>query len=341
MKHRLYFLLSCIIAGSRICVAQDDKPHAKLPPPSPGFPAIRFPADNPYSFERASLGKILFFDGRLSSNGAISCAFCHKPNHGFSDDQPFSFGVDGQPTGRHTPTLINRAWGKSEFWDGRAPTLESQVVIPETNPHEMGETTDQLVQKLQAIKGYAPLFAAAFGDSTINFERITQALANYERTIVSGDAAYDRFVAGDKSALTKEQKAGLEFFNGKGECAECHKPPFFTDESFANLGVGAANKVPDPGRADVTKKKRDLGKFKVPTLRDLARRGPYMHDGSLKTLGDVLDFYAKGGIPNPHVDTRLLQFYMDAETKRDLLAFLDALNGNLPLDTQPPAKPLE
>ncbi len=326
--------------GFTLALGQE-KPHANLPPPSPGFPAIRYPADNPYSPERTSLGKMLFFDGRLSSNGAVSCAFCHKPSHGFSDDKPLSFGVDGQPTGRHTPTLINRVWGKSEFWDGRAPTLESQVVIPITNPHEMGETTDQLVQKLQAIEGYAPLFAAAFGDATINFDRITKALAAYERTIVSGDAAYDRFIAGDKSALTKEQKSGLEFFNGKGECAECHKPPFFTDESFANLGVGAANPVPDPGRAVVTKKKRDLGKFKVPTLRDLARRGPYMHDGSLKTLGDVLDFYAKGGIPNPHVDTRLLQFYLDAETKSDLLAFLDALNGHLPVDTQPPAKPPE
>jgi cytochrome c peroxidase len=271
---------------------------------------------------------MLFFDGRLSRNGVVSCAFCHKPGHAFSGDTALSSGVDGEQTGRHTPTLINRAWGKSQFWDGRAPTLEAQVIIPLTNPHEMGMTVDRATQAIRSINGYAPLFAAAFGDNNVTFERIAKALATFERTIVSGNSPYDRFAAGDKSALTKEQKAGLSFFNGKGECAECHKPPLFTDETFANLGVGATRADPDPGREEVTKKRRDEGKFKVPSLRDLSSRGPFMHDGSLQTLGDVLDFYAKGGVPNPHLDTRLLKFYMDAATRRNLLAFLNALNGD-------------
>ena len=302
-----------------------------------GFTPIPWPADNPYTPARAELGKVLFFDGRLSSNDVVSCAFCHEPGHAFSASTPVSRGVDGKPGIRHAQTLINRAWGKSQFWDGRVPTLEAQVIVPVTNPDEMGMTPDGVVQKIRAIKGYGPLFAAAFGDSAITFDRIVQAIATFERTIVSGNSAYDRYLAGDKSALTKQQKDGLDFFNKKGECAECHKGPNFSDEKFANLGVGADQANPDPGRADVTKKRGDTGKFKVPTLRDLASRAPYMHDGSVKTLSEVLDIYAKGGLPNPHLDTRLTPFYLDEETRRDLLAFLDSLNGEGWQNIKPPA----
>ncbi len=306
-------------------------------PSLPGFPALPFPEDNPFSPARVELGKVLFFDGRLSSNGVVSCAFCHEPSHAFAASTPLSKGVDGQSGSRHAPTLINRAWGKSQFWDGRAPTLEAQVIVPVTNPHEMGMTVDSVVQRIRGIKGYAPLFTAAFGDPSVTFGRITKALATFERTIVSGNSAYDRYVAGDKKALTKQQQDGLDFFNKKGECAECHKGPNFSDEKFANIGVGMDQSNPDPGRADITKKRGDFGKFKVPTLRDLAARAPYMHDGSIKTLAEVLDVYAKGGLPNPHLDTRLAPFYLDAETKRDLLAFLDSLNGQGWQNITPPA----
>jgi cytochrome c peroxidase len=302
-----------------------------------GFPPLPWPEDNPYSPARAELGKILFFDGRLSSNGIVSCAFCHEPAHAFSASTPLSNGVDGQSSGRHAQTLINRAWGKLQFWDGRAPTLEAQVIVPVTNPHEMGMSADAVVQRIRGIKGYEPLFAAAFGDSAVNFDRISKAIATFERTIVSGNSAYDRYVAGDKSALTKQQQDGLDFFNKKGECAECHKGPNFSDEKFANIGVGMDRPHPDPGRADITKKRSDFGKFKVPTLRDLAHRAPYMHDGSISTLGEVLDLYAKGGLPNPHLDTRLTPFYLDEETKLDLLAFLDSLNGQGWQNITPPA----
>jgi len=313
--------------GPRTTDPRDSATDNRQFPVPLGLPPIPWPDDNPYSPARAELGKILFFDGRLSANGVVSCAFCHEPEHAFAGSTPFAKGVDGKSGVRHTPTLINRAWGKSQFWDGRAATLESQIRDPVSNRDEMGMTPDRVVQKVSGIKGYAPLFAAAFGDRAVSFERIEKAIATFERTIVSGNSAYDRYAAGDKSALTKQQKDGLDFFNKKGECAECHSGPDFTTEKFANLGIGMDLIRPDPGREALTGKKRDFGKFKVPTLRDLARRAPYMHDGSMKTLDDVLDVYAKGGLPNPQLDTRLAPFYLDEETKRDLLAFLDALSG--------------
>ena len=317
---RLILLSACALAAS----AQSKS--ADFPVPL-GLPPIPWPADNPYSPARVELGRILFFDGRLSSNGVVSCAFCHIPSHAFSGDTPFSAGVNGKSGVRHTPTLIDRAWGKSQFWDGRASTLESQVIGPMANPDEMGMLADGVVQKLRDIKGYGPLFAAAFGDGAVTFDRIAQALATFERTIVSGNSPYDRYLAGDKSALTKQQKDGLDFFNKKGECAECHSGPVLTTEKFVNLGIGMDAANPDPGRETVTKKRGDFGEFKAPTLRDVAVRAPYMHDGRFKTLGEVLDFYAKGGLSNPHLDTRITPFYMDEETKRDLLDFLSALSG--------------
>jgi cytochrome c peroxidase len=309
---------------------------ADFPAPS-GFPPVPWPEDNLYSPARAELGKLLFFDGRLSANGMVSCAFCHEPTHAFAASVPLAKGVDGKFGVRHPPTLINRAWGKSQFWDGRAPTIEAQMLFPITNPDEMGMTTEGLVQKIRGIKGYAPLFASAFGDTAITYDRITKAIATFERTIVSGNSPYDRYRAGDKSALTRQQKAGLDFFNKTGECAECHSGADFTNEKYANIGVGMDRANPDLGRFDVTQKRSDMGKFKAPTLRDLAARAPYMHDGSVKTLSEVLDIYARGGEPNPHLDTRLAPFYLDEETKRALLAFLDSLNGEGWQNIKPPA----
>jgi len=328
MRRRARFatsLLLCLLPG--LLAFRKEQPAVSGPPLPLGLPPIPWPEDNPYSPARAGLGKMLFFDGRLSSNGIVSCAFCHEPQHAFSASTTLSKGVNGKQGTRHAQTLINRAWGRSEFWDGRSPTLEAQVIVPVTNPDEMGMTAERVVQTLQGIKGYAPLFAAAFGDSTINFDRVSKAIATFERTIVSGNSAYDRYLVGDKSALSKQQKDGLDFFNRKGECAECHTGPDLTTEKFANLGIGMDLPNPDPGLEAVTKKRRDFGKFKIPTLRDLAHRAPYMHDGRFRTLGEVLDLYAKGGLPNPHLDSRLTPFYLDDETRQALLAFLDSLNG--------------
>lgn len=315
----IFFLVLAPPAGAQV-------PPAGFAVPL-GLPPIPWPADNPYSPARAELGKILFFDGRLSANGVESCAFCHDPAHAFSGSTALSIGVDGKVETRHTPTLVNRAWGKSEFWDGRAATLEEQVIGPLTNPHEMGMTPEKVIRRLQGIQGYGPLFAAAFGDDTVTLDRLARAIATFERTIVSGNSAYDRYRAGDKSALTKPQKDGLDFFEKTGECAECHSGASFSNEKFVNLGVGMDRRPLDLGRELITKNRRDFGKFKVPTLRDLSARDCYMHDGQYTKLGDVLDFYAKGGLPNPHEDTRLAPFYMDPETKQDLLDFLSALDG--------------
>lgn len=329
-----FLLLSLLpVAAAR----QPERPPGGGPPLPLGLPPIPWPEDNPYSPARAELGKVLFFDGRLSANDTVSCAFCHDPAHAFAGATALSMGVDGKQESRRTPTLINRAWGKSQFWDGRAPTLEAQILSPLTNPDEMGMTTAGVVEKVRSIKGYGPLFAAAFGDSAVTYDRIAKAIATFERTIVSGNSAYDRYAAGDKSALTKEQKDGLDFFERTGECAECHNGPNFSNEKYVNIGVGTAQLHPDPGREDVTHKRRDLGRFKVPTLRDLAVRAPYMHDGSVKTLSQVLDIYAKGGDPNPQLDTRLAPFYLDAQTRRDLLAFLNSLNGEGWQDIKPPS----
>ncbi len=310
-----------VFAASQFALAASE-PSVPL-----GLPPVPWPANDPYSSAKAELGKLLFFDGRLSANGRVACSFCHDPAHAFSGTTPLSPGVTGRATGRHTPTLLNRAYGKSEFWDGRAPTIEAQVVIPLTHPDEMGMPVDRAVASIAKIPGYAPLFTAAFGDPAVTFDRMTSSIATFERTILSGNSRYDKFVAGDKDALTKQEKEGLDFFTGKGECSECHDGPGFTNEKFANLGIGMDRRPLDPGREVVTHKRGDFGKFKTPTLRDLAHRGPYMHDGRFQTLDQVLDFYAQGGIQNPHVDERLLQFYMDDKTKAALLAFLNSLNG--------------
>ena len=333
---RLAALLWLLLSTTSVCSQKAEAGAASFPAPL-GLPAIPWPAENPYSPVRAELGKLLFFDGRLAADGKTSCAFCHQPEHGFAGGWAFSVGVSGKPEARHTPTILNRAWGRSQFWDGRAATLEEQVHFSVTDPNEMGMAEDAAVAKIRAIPGYAPLFVAAFGDSTVSFERIAKAIATFERTIVSGNSAYDRYLAGNKSALTKKQKDGLDFFNKRGECAECHSGPDFTDEKFANIGIGSARPNPDPGREAITKKRADFGRFKVPTLRDVVRRAPYMHDGSEQTLADVLDLYAKGGLPNPHLDTRLTPFYLDEETKQALLSFLDALNGEGWQKITPPA----
>jgi cytochrome c peroxidase len=317
---RIAALLLCVAVSA--CSQQPSHPPA-LPL---GLPPVPWPDNNLYSAEKAALGKLLFFDDRLSGN-KISCATCHDPAHAFAGAVAFSTGANGQPERRHTPTILNRAWGKSQLWDGRLPTLEAQVLNAVVQPDEMGTSPDAVIERLRAIKGYAPLFAAAYGESAITFERATQAIATFERTIVSGNSAYDRYLAGDKSALTKRQKAGLDFFNHKGECAECHAGPNFTDEKFANVGIGTDHANPDPGREAVTHKKADTGKFKVPTLRDVASHAPYMHDARFATLGEVLDLYAKGGVANRQLDTRLTPFYLDQQTKEDLLDFLSALNG--------------
>jgi len=292
-----------------------------------GLPPVVWPADNPYSPARVELGRYLFFDPRLSVNGKVSCATCHPPDHAFAGGDPAPRGVTGKPLARRAPTLINRAYGRSQFYDGRAATLEAQIAGPITAPDEMGTTPQGAAEAIAKIAGYGPLFERAFGDSRITFDRIAKAIASFERTIVSGNSPYDRFLNGDKQALNARAKRGLQIFERSGECSECHSGFNFTDEKFASLGIGPDRRPPDLGLAGISGKRRDEGKFKVPTLRDVTHTAPYMHDGRFRTLDEVLEFYRKGGQSGPHLDSRIAPFFLDAPAKADLLAFLESLAG--------------
>jgi cytochrome c peroxidase len=297
------------------------------PKPPPGLPPVAWPADNPYSSARVELGRYLFFDPRLSATGEVSCATCHPPQHAFAGGDPPPRGVTGKPLRRRAPTLINRGYGRSQFYDGRAATLEAQVSGPISDPDEMGTTPAGAVQAVSNIPGYRPLFQRAFGDAQVSFDRISKAIASFERTILSGNSAYDRYLSGDKQALSQRAKRGLQIFERSGECSECHNGFNLTNEKFAGLGIGPDQKPPDFGRARITEKRGDEGKFKVPMLREVALTGPYMHDGRFKTLNEVLEFYRKGGRPGPRLDSRIAPFFLDAEAKADLMAFLGSLSG--------------
>jgi cytochrome c peroxidase len=328
----------CLLSLGTWSGATAQTPPTASPPPPLGLPPVVWPADNPYSAARVELGRNLFFDPRMSSNGKVSCATCHPPEHAFSGGWPPPVGVTGVPLRRRAPTLINRGYGRSQFWDGRAATLEAQISGPVTAPDEMGSTFAAAAGAISKIAGYGPLFEQAFGDRQVTFDRIAKAIASFERTIVSGNSPYDRFLNGDKHALSPGAKRGLDIFERTGECTECHRGPNFTDEKFASLGIGPDVQPADPGLAGITAKKRDEGKFKVPTLREVVHTGPYMHDGRFRTLDEVLDFYKKGGKPGPRLDSRIAPFFLDAPARANLTEFLQSLSGEGWQQIQAPKK---
>lgn len=302
-----------------------------------GLVPILWPRDNPYSAEKAELGWLLYFDTRLSVDGTVSCATCHDPQHAFADAREFSKGIRGQLGGRSAPTVINRAYSLEQFWDGRAKTLEEQAKGPIANPLEMGHAHDLCEKCVAAIKGYRPKFAAAFGDDKVTIDRIAQAIATFERTVLSGNSPYDRFKAGDPSALSDGQKRGMEvFFSNNARCDSCHEGINFTNGKYANVGIGMDKAKPDLGRYVVTQKDEDRGAFKTPTLREVARTGPYMHDGSLKTLEDVVEHYNKGGVKNPWLHPDVRELKLSDRDKKDLVEFLKALGGEGWQHVKPP-----
>lgn len=293
-----------------------------------GLLPVPWPAENPYSEAKAELGRLLFFDQRLSSDGRVACGTCHKPELAFTDGLDFPKGVGGLKAGnRATPTLINRAYGRFQFWDGRAGTLEEQSAHPFENSLEMGMSKDCVVEELQRIKGYAPLFQKAFGSAGITFERVAQAIATFERTILSGNSRFDRYMAGDRGQLQPAEMRGMQLFFGKAQCATCHSGPNFTSEEFTNLGLGVDRAPLDKGRSVVTGKQEDWGAFKVPTLRDSSRTGPWMHDSRMKALENVMNFYRQGGVMNAGRDRRIVKLDFDDNERADLIAFLKALEG--------------
>lgn len=269
------------------------------------------PDENPVTADKVALGRKLFHDARLSRDGTVSCATCHDPAHGFADDKPLAVGVGKRVGTRRTPTVINRGYGQSFFWDGRTGTLEAQVLQPVSNPLEMDLSHEQIEKRV----GLPPA-------------KVANALASYIRTLLAGDSPFDRYMAGDRGALSDEARRGLAVFRGKGNCVACHVGPNLTDERFHNTGVGWDGKaLADLGRFEVTKRDEHRGAFKTPTLRDVARRPPYMHDGSLATLEDVIRFYDEGGRPNPWLDPEIRPLDLAEREKSDLIALLRSLSG--------------
>ena len=290
--------------------------------PPLGLPSVPVPSDNPMTAEKIALGKQLFFDGRLSADYKVSCASCHDPAKGFSNGEPFATGVGGKKGGRSAPTVINTAYGSLQFWDGRAKSLEDQALGPIQNPIEMTMKLEDVVKRLNGIEGYKTQFKKVFGSDGATADGIAKAIAAYERTVISGNAPFDRFKAGDQKALSEQAQRGQKLFFGKAHCSACHAGPNFTDNSFHNVGVGMDQKDFDKGRADISQLSGDTGAFKTPTLREIAKSGPYFHDGRAKTLEDVIDHYAKGGIPNEWLDEEIFNIKIAPGEKADLIKFL-------------------
>jgi cytochrome c peroxidase len=310
------------------------EPATEKPPKPPlGLPPVQWPEENPYSAAKVELGRFLYFDNRLSSDAMVSCASCHAPEKAFADGNPVSTGIGGQKGGRSAPTVINRAYSTSQFWDGRAPSLEEQAKGPIANPIEMTaeKSADAahaaVVKRLRGVPGYVKLFDKAFGTKEITIDHVAKAIATFERTVLSGNAPYDRYQAGDKKAMTESQVRGMDVFFNKTACDSCHLGFNFTDGSYVNIGIGMDKPKPDLGRFVVSKKDEDKGAFKTPTLREVEHHAPYMHDGSIKTLAEVVEHYDKGGIKNPHLDQRLKPLKLSPQEKADIVAFLKALSG--------------
>jgi cytochrome c peroxidase len=302
--------------------------------------AAYVPAGNPPTAERVALGRLLYFDKRLSGDGTVSCATCHDPAHGFAEARATSAGIRGQVGARNAPTVLNRLFSKEQFWDGRAADLEEQAQGPIVNPIEMGMAShDACIERLRQVTGYAPLFEKAFGTPEITMPRVAQAIASYERRVLTGNSPFDRYQAGDRSAMSPAAVRGMGLFNDKGNCDTCHSGFNFTDESYHNLGVGMDAAKPDLGRYEVTKQDVDRGAFKTPTLRNIVQTPPYMHDGSEKTLRDVVVFYNQGGRANPWLSKEMRPLALSEAAIADLVAFLEALTGEMPEQTVPATLP--
>ena len=303
------------------------------------LPAVPIPASNPQTPAKIELGKMLFFDPRLSENDHWSCATCHNPSFGYSDGLPRSMGFGDSELGRHSPTVINIAYNSTQFWDGRAATMEDQATGPIVASKEMNSDPKQMIAEITDIPFYSQQFKDVFGGPP-SMKNVGMAIASFERTIVTGDSKFDRYAKGDKKALTNQEKRGLTMFISKAACTQCHNGPNFTDSSFQNLGVPQEGPLAeDLGRYEVTKDPKDKGAFKVPTLRNIAMTPPYMHTGTFNSLDEVVDFYNKGGGSLPNKSPKILPLNMNDDEKKDLVAFLKTLTGELPQVIPPQLPP--
>ena len=316
------------------------------------------PGQNPLTAEKVALGQRLYFDKRLSADGTVSCATCHDPQKGFADGRPVAVGIKHQSGARNSPTVLYSGFNEVQFWDGRAPTLEEQAKQPLVNPVEMGQPShDAVVKAVAAIAEYRDAFAKAFGAPAVTIDRIAEAIASFERTIAGFSSPFDRFLAGQQDAISDSAKRGFALFQGKARCVTCHEFntsfPYFTDNKFHNIGVAMKGNFEQLareaqstrgtgaetqqaalahkagfealGRWIVTHQPKDIGAFKTPTLRNVALTAPYMHDGSQATLEAVMDFYNKGGEPNPNLDGGIRPLNLTTDEIADVVAWMQAL----------------
>lgn len=324
------------------------------------------PPDNPLTRAKIELGRQLYFDPRLSRDGTISCASCHHPDSGYGKATQFGVGINGQMGGRNSPVSYNRILSKAQFWDGRAASLEEQAKGPIANPIEMGYTHDECVAALKKVPGYVTQFEKVFGKDGLTIDNAAKAIASFERTLVTGPSPADYYEPLRLfEAAYKGNKADLEalkaddpeeyqrwqeltktaaahpmsvsarrgrdlFFSEKTGCTGCHAGANFTDEQYHNIGVGMDKPMPDLGRFDQTKQEKDRGAFKTPTVRNAALTGPYMHDGSQKTLEEVVEWYAKGGHPNQWLSDKMKKRELSPQDKKDLVDYMKSLTGSFP-----------
>ncbi len=309
-----------------------------------GLPAVPVPESNPPTAETVALGRKLFFETKLSADSTVSCASCHAPAAGFADPRRFSIGVGGKTGNRQAPAALNAVYNPAQFWDGRAATLEDQAAGPIANPVEMSLAHTDCSTRIDSDPVYKVLFEKAFGPGPVNMDKITKAIASFERTLVSGNSPFDKYqFGGDKKAMSPAAIRGLAIFKDakRGNCAVCHtideKSALFTDGKFHNLGVGLDSKgeLTDLGRFNETKVETDKGAFRTPTLRSIAKTAPYMHDGSQRTLSDVVDFYVGAGSSNPYRDKEIKELKLSGQERADLVAFLEALTGEAPPNSGP------
>jgi cytochrome c peroxidase len=310
---------------------------SELPTPPVAFGVVPVPADNPITPEKVALGRELYYDSRLSADGSRSCYSCHVCENGLTDGKPVAEGALGKKLTRSSPTLWNIAYHTEFYWDGRSPSLEKQALAAITGAN-MGANAEEMAAKLNAVEGYRTQFQKVFG-SDATPDNIVQAIASYERTyLFCSDTPYDRWQAGDQSAVSDAAKRGAELFVAKAGCGNCHSGSLFTDLKYHNVGIGLDKPEPDLGRHRVTNADADKGGFKTPTLRDITKSAPYFHDGGVATLKEAIDLMVSGGIDNPNIDrANLKPTNLTEEEKADLIEFLKALECPCPLEA--PALP--
>lgn len=340
------FIVSCSRRPSEEVSAKPIGQPIAIPTPL-GLPPVPIPADNPPTADTVALGRKLYYDTRLSADNTVSCANCHNPAKAFTDGLRVSLGVGGKNGTRNAPTVLDAAYNPAQFWDGRAASLEDQAGGPMANPVEMGLPHEVMVAKISKVADYQAAFDKAFGPGPITIDKVQKAIASFERTLLSGDSPFDKYeYGGDKTALSPAAIRGLAIFRDKqkGNCATCHtigdKYALFTDGKYHNIGEGLDDNgdLKDLGRYTQTHVDADRGAFRTPTLRNISRTAPYMHDGSVKTLKDVVDFYVGGGSSNPYLDKQIKELKLTGPERADLVAFLESLTCSTPPNSGPPGQ---